>query len=116
MMQRYERVLKKGNRDRIKLMFRSLAANDGQQSHSEASGDEPPPIRTDSHTVRRDSRSTRRDSRTIRRGSRTIHQEGDSIQYHAPEFTIDELTDDDDDDDDGWALAALEALDATEAF
>src|SRR5271155_4455888 len=103
MMQRYERVLKKGNRDRIKLMFRSLAANDGQQSYGEASADEPPPIR--------------RNSRTIRRGSRTIHQEGDSIQYHAPEFTIDEPTDDDDDDDDdGWALAALEALDATEAF
>src|SRR5277367_6359413 len=107
MMQRYERVLKKGNRDRIKLLFRSLAANDGQQSHGEASADEPPPIRRDSHTIRA--------SRTIRRGSRTIHQ-GDSIQYHPPEFTIDEATDDDGDDDDGWALAALEALDATEVF
>jgi len=122
MMQRYERVLKKGNRDRIKLLFRSLATNNVQQSHVEASADEPPPIRRDSHTVRRDSHtvrrdshSTRRDSRTIRRGSSTIHQEGNSIQYHAPEFTIDEATDDDDDDD-GWALAALEALDATEAF
>jgi len=79
MMQRYERVLKKGNRDRIKLLFRSLATNDVQQSHVEASADEPPPIRRDSHTVRRDSHSTRRDSRTIRRGSSTIHQEGDSI-------------------------------------
>lgn len=96
MTQRYERVLKKGSRDRLKLLFRSLAVFDRQESQSE---------------------TTTASSLHKQANSHKISQDSIGVQKYAPGFTIDDPGDaEDDEDDDGLALAALEALDAIEVF
>jgi hypothetical protein len=91
MTQRYQRVLKKGSRDRTKLLFRSLAVYDRKQEHEE-----------DKQTLdgAGDSQATA------------------APRSHAPGFAIDEAANDDaeEEDDDDLALAALESLDALEVF
>ena len=83
MTERYQRVLKKGNRDRTKLLFRSLAVYDRKEIHKEnkkldGSNDDKPP-------------------------------ETDAPWSHAAGFAVDEATEDyDEDDEDDLALAALE--------
>lgn len=91
MTQRYERVFKKGSRDRTKLFFRSLAVYDRRQSLSVAHG------HNDSHGRLRN----------------------DSNGSHIAGFAVDQAAndaDDDDDEDDGLSLEALEALNAVEVF
>ncbi|KAG0645654.1 Restriction of telomere capping 5 [Hyphodiscus hymeniophilus] len=90
MTERYQRVLKKGNRDRTKLFFRSLAVYDRQ------------------HELDAD--------KEILDGAADAKM--DAPRSHAAGFAIDEAADDyaEYDDDDDLALAALESLDAIEVF
>ncbi|KAB8290459.1 hypothetical protein EYC80_010890 [Monilinia laxa] len=96
MTERYQRVLKKGNRDRTKLLFRSLAVYDRRESRAgieneESKTETTPPL-----------------------------SEGEGVvKNHATGFAIDTPANDEDeeeDDDDDLALAALESLDAIEVF
>jgi hypothetical protein len=91
MTQRYQRVLKKGNRDRTKLLFRSLAVYD---------------------------RGTQEDDKLENHGAETHTAEAQgTARSHAPGFAIDDAAnDEDEEDDDDLALAALESLDAIEVF
>lgn len=93
--ERYGKVLKRGRKDRIKLLFGSLAdvgRKDIENTADESAGqDEELPA-----------------------------EEGDplAVKSHAPGFSIDEPANDDydEDEDDDLALAALESLDAIEVF
>ena len=92
MTERYQRVLKKGNRDRTKLLFRSLAVYDRQHE-----------IEADKGT-------------DVAAGTQ---KEGTTPRTHAAGFAIDEAVNDDaeeEEDDDDLALAALESLDAIDVF
>src|SRR5271163_4386027 len=96
MTQRYERVLKKGSRDRTKLLFRSLAVYERQLSHNEAKSAISPPKNNQSNSPESNDKEMR---------------------SHAPGFAVDEAAnDEDEEDDDELALAALEVLDAIEVF
>ncbi|RDL31179.1 Uncharacterized protein BP5553_09968 [Venustampulla echinocandica] len=94
MTERYQRVLKKGHRDRAKLLFRSLAVWDRKEpsGKSEKAGKGPA---LELNTV-----------------------QGEAHRSHVAGFAVDEPTNDDeeDDDDHDLALAALESLDAVEVF
>ncbi|KAF7914009.1 uncharacterized protein EAF01_000415 [Botrytis porri] len=94
MTERYQRVLKKGNRDRTKLLFRSLAVYDRRESRA---GIEKEEDKVDTTSPL---------------------EEGESaVKKHAAGFAIDEaVNDDDEEEDDDLALAALESLDAIEVF
>ncbi|KAK5952758.1 Restriction of telomere capping protein 5 [Knufia fluminis] len=93
---RYKKVLKRGDQDKNKLLFRSLAVFD--------------------------SRSSAALSPTSDKKMKDLIQEqqGDDLarlQTVATGFSIDQpVNDDEDEDDDDLALAALEALDAIEVF
>lgn len=95
MTERYQKVLKKGNKDRTKLLFRSLAVYDRRESRAGIKNEEnktkiTPPL-----------------------------SEGEGVvKNHAAGFAIDEAANDDDDeeDDDDLVLAALESLDAIDVF
>jgi hypothetical protein len=96
MTQRYERVLKKGSRDRTKLLFRSLAVYDRHQNQNEVKVAASPPKKNHMNARQADDKEMR---------------------SHVPGFAVDEAADDEDEeDDDDLALAALEALDAIEVF
>jgi hypothetical protein len=96
MTQRYERVLKRGSRDRTKLLFRSLAVYDRHQNHHDANIAVSPPQNDYTNAPQADGKET---------------------QSHVPGFAVDEAAnDEDEEDDDELALAALEALDAIEVF
>lgn len=84
--ERYQRVLKKGSRDRTKLLFKSLAVFDRKSSNAE------------------------------HENQGTEDQEG-AIRNHGG-FAIDEAANDEEEfeDDDELAMAALESLDAIQAF
>jgi len=91
--ERYGKVLRRGRKDRIKLLFGSLAD------------------------------VGKKDVRTIDASNKdeqsTAEEAGSSaVNSHAPGFSIDEPTNDDfeEDEDDDLALAALESLDAIEVF
>jgi len=87
MTERYSKVLKKGSRDRAKLLFRSLAVYDRKESN--AAENQP---------------------------TANTKVEGE-IRSHAAGFAIDEAVgNEDDEDEDDLALAALESLDALEVF
>ena len=94
MTERYQRVLKKGNKDRTKLLFRSLAVYD-RKAHDENAK----PDGTDT--------ATKMDA-------------ADAPRSHVAGFAVDEAANDEEEeeeeDDDDLALAALEALDALEVF
>ncbi|RDW82515.1 hypothetical protein BP6252_03627 [Coleophoma cylindrospora] len=88
MTERYQRVLKKGNRDRTKLLFRSLAVFDRKDFDDKAT--------------------------SVSEGTKEANG---SSRSHAPGFAVDEAAnDEEDDDDDDLALAALESLDAIQVF
>jgi len=96
MTQRYERVLKKGSRDRTKLLFRSLAVYDRHQTQSKVKSPTSPS--DDKH-------------------AETLQADDDHMRNRAPGFAVDEAASgEDEEDDDDLALAALEALDAIEVF
>ncbi|KAF3030762.1 Restriction of telomere capping protein 5 [Penicillium rubens] len=86
--ERYGKALKRGDKDRIKLLFGSLA-DVGRKIPAESNKE-----------------STTEDSETLVGHS------------HAPGFSVDEPANDeyDEDEDDDLALAALESLDAIEVF
>jgi hypothetical protein len=95
MTERYQRVLKKGTRDRTKLLFRSLAVYD-RANEIEAEED-------------------------IFHGSADTKKEEAKGDTYVAGFAIDEARNhevegEDADDDDDLALAALESLDAIEVF
>jgi hypothetical protein len=92
--ERYGKVLKRGRKDRIKLLFGSLA--DVGRKDIGTSPDEP----------------ANKDEPTIEEG---VSSTGNS---HVAGFSIDEPANDDydEDEDDDLALAALESLDAIEVF
>ena len=86
--ERYGKVLKRGRRDRIKLLFGSLADVGRKDVGADKEVDD--------------------------EGDKGTSSEAKS---HAPGFTIDEPVNDEyDEDDDDLALAALESLDAIEVF
>ncbi|KAL1965910.1 hypothetical protein VTN77DRAFT_5043 [Rasamsonia byssochlamydoides] len=87
--ERYGKVLRRGRKDRIKLLFGSLADVARRDVEKKVGSDEPAPSSS-----------------------------ADKPASHAPGFAIDEPANDDDDeeDDDDLALTALESLDAIEVF
>lgn len=91
MTERYQRVLKKGSKDRTKLLFRGLAVYDRGQSHKE-------------------------NAKPAERNTQT--PEGDDpLRTHVQGFAVDEaINNEDEEDDDDLALAALESLDVNEVF
>lgn len=94
MTERYQRVLKKGNRDRTKMLFRSLAVYDRTQSLN--------------------------DGPKTSGGTKASHEEPEDTstsRSHVAGFAVDQAAhDDDEEDDDDLALAALESLDAIDVF
>ncbi|KAJ5096069.1 hypothetical protein NUU61_005425 [Penicillium alfredii] len=94
--ERYGRVLRRGRKDRIKLLFGSLADVGRKQ-----------PVHAP-------------DQDTQKGNEEPAAQEAEAaaVQSHAPGFSIDAPVNDeyDEDEDDDLALAALESLDAIEVF
>ncbi|KAJ5892757.1 hypothetical protein N7504_009448 [Penicillium tannophilum] len=94
--ERYGKALRRGRKDRVKLLFGSLAdvgKKDIGQDDQKSEGDD--------------------DQAAIEAG-----ENASEIQIHAPGFSIDQPANDDydEDEDDDLALAALELLDAIEVF
>ncbi|KKY17990.1 putative restriction of telomere capping protein 5 [Phaeomoniella chlamydospora] len=104
MTERYNRILKRGRKDRIKLLFRSLAVFDRRMS-TPAQEEEKPSM----EALVEDQKP---DDMVDTNGST---KDGRS---HVAGFAIDEPVDnvDEDEDDDELALAALDSLDAIEVF
>ena len=96
MTQRYDRVLKRGNADRNKLFFRSLAVFDRRSS---VAGDRPVIGNSEKAITEKTASSAHLYSST----------QGFSIHQPAND-------DEEDEDDDELALAALDSLDAIEVF
>lgn len=93
---RYKKVLKRGEQDKNKLLFRSLAVFDRRSSAALSPSSEKKP-------------------KDIIQEQQTDCPE--KLQTAATGFTIDQpANDDEDEDDDDLALAALDALDAIEVF
>lgn len=95
MTERYNRVLKKGNADRVRLLFRSLAVFDNAMGDDVKESEKAKELHGESEKI---------DMKDLTQG----------VQG----FAIDDPTndDDEDEDDDELALAALESLDAIEVF
>ena len=93
--ERYGKVLRRGRKDRIKLLFGSLA-DVGRKDVGIASDETPG---TDEQSTAEEANSS-------------------AVNSHAPGFSIDEPANDDydEDEEDDLALAALESLDAIEVF
>ncbi len=93
MTERYQRVLKKGSRDRTKLLFRSLAVYDRGEAH-----DNEKPLE-EGADIQKD-------------------EEGSASRSYVQGFAVDDAANDEEEyeDDDELALAALESLDAIEVF
>lgn len=101
MTERYEKVLKRGPKDRNKLLFRSLAVFDRSMS-SVFEKIEQNPLNAQNNE-----------------GASRNKPENEESLVHPSGFTIDQpMNDDDDEDEDDveLALAALESLDAIEVF
>ncbi|KIW98933.1 uncharacterized protein Z519_00596 [Cladophialophora bantiana CBS 173.52] len=99
---RYKKILKRGDQDRIKLLFRSLAVFD--RRHSVASPMDKPNMED---IVTEQLPEDMLKEREVEQG----------VSSHVAGFAIDEpVNDDEDEDDDDLALAALDSLDAIEVF
>ena len=99
---RYKKILKRGNEDKLKLLFRSLAVFDRRASI--ASPSEKPSM---SDIVAEQKPSDMLEEEAALKG----------VQSGMAGFAIDApLNDDEEEDDDDLALAALDALDAIEVF
>jgi hypothetical protein len=97
MTERYQRVLKKGSRDRTKLLFRSLAVYDRRESRAGLDKD------------------SKGEGTTGEQGVGV--SAGDTVRSHVQGFAVDQAAnDDEEEDDDDLALAALESLDAIDVF
>jgi len=93
MTERYQRVLKKGTKDRTRLIFRALAVYDRHLSKRKGKDED------------------EKEADAIGKSSET--QNSSTSQSHVDEARDDE---EEDDDDDELALSALEALDAIDVF
>jgi TLD len=99
---RYQKVLKRGNRDKVKLLFRSMAVFDRRASFLSPS--EKPSMKDIINEQKPD--DMLQDEAALKEG-----------RSHVSGFAIDEpANDDEDEDDDDLALAALDSLDAIEVF
>ncbi|KIW20776.1 hypothetical protein PV08_01354 [Exophiala spinifera] len=100
---RYKKVLRRGDQDKAKLLFRSLAVFDRAASTALSTKEKP----SMDHVIREQLPEDMLEQREAAEGPRT----------HPSGFAIDEpLNDDEDEDDDDLALAALDSLDAIEVF
>lgn len=100
---RYKKVLRRGDQDKAKLLFRSLAVFDRKASVALSNKDKP----SMDDVIREQLPEDMLEQREAAEGSRS----------HPSGFAIDEpLNDDEDEDDDDLALAALDSLDAIEVF
>lgn len=99
---RYKKVLRRGNRDKIKLLFRSMAVFDRRASV--VSPSEKPSMK--------DIIDEQKPASMLEEDALLEHSSS-----HPSCFAIDQaVNDDEDEDDDDLALAALDALDAIEVF
>ena len=101
MTERYRKVLKKGNTDRNRLLFRSLAVFDRRMSSAALE------------------KPAKEDSMEGDKEALPLEDKVEETRSHVAGFSIDESKHDDgeeDEDDDELALAALESLDAIEVF
>ena len=105
MTERYSRILKRGRKDRIKLLFRSLAVFDRRTSIASPSKEEKPNME---------------ELVAEQKPDETVQEEAvmKDVRSHVAGFAIDEPANDaeEDEDDDELALAALDSLDAIEVF
>ena len=105
MTERYSRILKRGRKDRIKLLFRSLAVFDRRTSTTSPSKEEKPNMEELVAEQKRDE---------------MVEEEAaiKDVRSYVAGFAIDEPANDaeEDEDDDELALAALDSLDAIEVF
>lgn len=103
MTERYSRILKRGRRDRIKLLFRSLAVFDRRLSAAAPSNEKP----------------SMQQLVTDQKPDDMVNEEAAGKENsHIMGFAVDEPVEDldEDEDDDELALAALDSLDAIEVF
>ena len=99
---RYKKILKRGNRDKTKLLFRSLAVFDRRAS---TIGEKEKPKMED--IIREQKPDEMLEEEAMAKEGRN----------HVSGFAVDEShNDDEDEDDDDLALAALDSLDAIEVF
>lgn len=104
MTERYGKVLKRGRRDRVRLLFRSLAVFDRTRTH---------PPTSEKLTMKQLAAEQKPDD--------VVQEEAaiKEVRSHVAGFAIDEPANDDlgeEEDDDELALAALDSLDAIEVF
>ncbi len=104
MTERYGKVLKRGNKDRARLLFRSLAVYD----------------RLNNHSLEKDFTASTDTSKVVERTEHDIDdvREGSKGPSRYEGFAIDKAVEieDDEDDEDTLDFAALESLDAIEVF
>ena len=99
---RYKKILRRGNRDKIKLLFRSMAVFDRRASVPSPS-----------------EKPSMKDIINEQKPESMLEEEAalKESPSHPSGFAVDEAAnDDEDEDDDDLALAALDALDAIEVF
>jgi len=101
MTNRYEKVLKGGRRDRLKLLFRSLAVFDRRMSTIEKPE---PEIEQHLHEG-------------VEKDIREAVVESPSVASHARSFSVDHAgNDEEDDDEEELLLSALDSLDSAEIY
>lgn len=107
MTERYKRVLKREARDRVRLLYRSMAVMDRRASQSIT-------------TMSPDARDTRRRGKADNEALRKIIGDAEGYNLDEPadkqEQAVDEEDEKEDADEDELALAALESLDAVKVF
>jgi hypothetical protein len=98
MTERYGKVLKRGRKDRGKLLFRSLAVFDRRMT---STGEEKPKVEKELE-------------KEVEKWESAVEE----TRSHVEGFAVDKAAndDDEDEDDDELALAALDSLDAIEVF
>jgi len=100
---RYKKILKRGNQDKVKLLFRSLAVYDRKAAM---------PLPPEKASVLHDG-ATEQIPEDVLAQDRSEKD----VQSRPSGFAVDEpANDDEDEDEDDLALAALDALDAIEVF
>ena len=100
---RYRKILKRGNKDKTKLLFRSLAVFDRRASTVTSPSEKP----------------SMKDIIDEQKPEEMLQQEAalKEMQSHPAVFAVDEpANDDEEEDEDDLALAALDSLDAIEVF
>lgn len=106
MTERYNRVLKRGRKDRVKLLFRSLAVFDRKMSMVQSPSEK--------------EKTSLRDIVQEQKPDEVVEEEAvvEKVRSHVAGFAVDEPVSDEEEeeDDDELALAALDSLDAIEVY